>query len=105
VVVTGSVVVVTGSVVVVTGRVVAGRVVAGRRVVVVTLALVVLVVAALPPEMPWKAPVAGEPARTVVLVARLAPVVEEASEEAGAIVGAGEKPVPKASQPGPQRPP
>jgi hypothetical protein len=106
VVVTGSVVVVTGAVVwVVTGRVVAGRVVAGRRVVVVALGLVVLVVATLPPEMPWKAPVAGEPGGTVVLVARLGPVVEEASEEAGAIVGAGEKPVPKASQPGPQRPP
>ena len=75
---------------VVAGRVVAGRVVAGRRVVVVMTSALALVVATLPPEMPWKAPVAGEPAAAVVLVARLGPVVEEASEEAGAIVGAGE---------------
>ena len=39
-----------------------------------------------------------------MVVERLGPVVEGASEEAGATVGMGENTVPKASQPGPQRP-
>jgi hypothetical protein len=97
-------VVVGGAVVwVVAGRVVAGRVVAGFLVVVVARGSVVVVVPARPPpEIPPKAPVPGVAA--VVVVERLGPVVEGASEEAGAIVGMGENPVPNASQPGPQRP-
>ena len=88
---------------VVTGRVVAGRVVAGFLVVVVARGSVVVVVPARPPpEIPPKAPVPEVAA--VVVVERLGPVVEGASEEAGATVGMGENTVPKASQPGPQRP-
>ena len=90
---------------VVAGRVVAGRVVAGFLVVVVTRPAAVVVVTARPPEMPRKAPVAGLPARATVVVGRLGPVVEGVREEAGATVGSGANTVPKASQPGPQRPP
>ena len=101
--------VVVGACVVVGARVVGGRVVGGRVGVVVPelppvgLTVVVarravVVVASRPSEMPRVALVPREPA--VVVVERLGPVVEEA----GATVGMGENPVPKASQPGPQRP-
>jgi hypothetical protein len=93
---------------VVADLVVAGRVVAtGRRVVVV--ACLVVVVARRPPEMPWKAPEPGEPdaaraAVVVLVVERLGPVLEGVVDSLAAIVGSGENTVPRASQPGPQRP-
>jgi hypothetical protein len=100
----------------VVGVVVAGRVVGGRvvglppeldlRVVVVARRVVVVVWATRRPEMPRKEPVPTGPAAltAVVVVDRLGPVVEGAREEAGATVGPGENTVPRASQPGPQRP-
>ena len=115
----GGTVVVGGSVVgavvgacVVDGSVVGGRVDAvvpelppvGLTVVVVARRTVV-VVAGRPPETPRRALVPDGALAVVVVVGRFGPVVVGAFELAGATVGAGENAVPRASQPGPQRPP
>jgi hypothetical protein len=108
--VVGVVGVVVGEVVGVVGVVVGEVVGLGLRVVVVARRPMVVVVATRPLETPPKMPdpprLPAVPALTTVVVGeRLGPVVDGAFEEAGATVGLGENTVPKASQPGPQRPP
>src|SRR5215217_6100754 len=91
---------------VVAGRLVTGRVVTGRRVVVLAPLRSLVVVVRRRPEAPRKAPDPGEPPRmTVVEVGCRGPLLEGAPDCTEAIVGAGESPVPRGSQPGPQRPP
>lgn len=75
----------------------------GLKVVVVASRPAVVVLAGRPTELPRNAPVPGDSVPAVA-AERLGPVAEGTRDLLAVIVGAGENPIPKASQPRPQRP-